>query len=487
MKKGVERLLAAALAAILPALCCAAGVAEAADPFEAQVEEVEFSLTEDQAGDEETGEMAVAAPLPDAVSGDMAMAVEPVPMPAAAPASLAVTNKQRVTMNAGEVLQLTTALEGTAKWTSSKPKVATVDESGNVTAIREGKATIRAKVGKKAVKVKLKVVDPLKPTSVSLGAEKQIQINLQDSVTLIPILTPATAQASYTWKSSRKKVVAVDNGVLTPLSEGTSTITVKTHNKKSARVKVKVVDPYKPDSVALDVSGTVTLKPGESFTLTPSLSPVTARAAYTWKSSKPGVAAVDQSGTVTAAGKGTAKISVTTQNKKKASIKVRVVVDDPGLPMRMSASRYRYWRKYMSKKQFNAAYEAVRPYLEPLLEAPVQDQVYGAWNAVGNFGYQYTMKAKHYNDPYGLLVLGVASCAGTTRSVGFCLNLLGIDYRHAHENQWEHQWARVLVNGEWWICDGMGYCGPEGDPNRPIEIRDENGFVVMTYYSYMNG
>lgn len=361
-----------------------------------------------------------------------------------------------------------------------------MDENGVVTALSEGKASIKAKAGKKTVKVKLKVLDPYKPASVSLGADKQIQISLQDTVTLTPILTPETAQTTYTWKSSKKKVVAVDNGVLTPLSEGTATITVKTHNKKSAKVKVKVVDPYKPDSVALDVSGTVTLKPGESFTLTPSLSPATAQATYTWKSSRPGVATVDPNGTVTAVGKGTAKISVTTQNRKKARLKVKVVADQPGLPMRMSASRYKYWRKYMSQKQFNAALAAVQPYLEPLLDRPVEDQVCGAWEAVGNFGYWYTTKEKHYNDPYGLMVLGVASCAGTTRSVGFCLNLLGIDYKHVHENQWDHQWARVLVNGEWWICDGMGYCGPEGDPNQPIEVRDENGNVVMTYLAYMN-
>lgn len=101
MKKVIERAIAAALAAVLLALCCAAGMAEEADPVEAQVAEVEFSLGTDQAGDGGAGERAVAAPLPDAGSLDAAMAVEPSPMAADVPMDLAVANKQVVTMNPG--------------------------------------------------------------------------------------------------------------------------------------------------------------------------------------------------------------------------------------------------------------------------------------------------------------------------------------------------------------------------------------------------
>lgn len=80
-------------------------------------------------------------------------------------------------------------------------------------------------------------------------------------------------------------------------------------------------------------------------------------------------------------------------------------------------------------------------------------------------GMTYSTSAPHYNDPYGYLVLGTASCAGSARTTGLCLNMLGIEYEHVNENQWTHQWCRVNVNGTYWICDPYGmYAGPEPSP-----------------------
>ena len=77
----------------------------------------------------------------------------------------------------------------------------------------------------------------------------------------------------------------------------------------------------------------------------------------------------------------------------------------------------------------------------------------------------YSTEAAHYSDPYGYLVLGVASCAGCTRTTGLCLNMLGIPYEHVNENQWSHQWCRVDIDGIYWICDAYGlYVGPEPEP-----------------------
>lgn len=402
---------------------------------------------------------------------------------AEAPA-VTVSNKQKITMNVGDSLRFVTALQGPVTWTSGKAKVADVSAGGVVTAHAEGSATIKAKAGKQTVSVKVTVVDPYKPQSVSLNVGAQIQLTLQDTLTLTPVLSPATARATYTWKSSKPKVLTVENGVLKPVSEGVATVTVRTQNKKTAKVKVKVVDPYKPDGVSLNVSSTVTLKPGETLTLTPSVSPASARATYSWKTSKAQVATVDGSGRVTAVGKGTAKITVTTQNKKKATVTVKVAAptDTGSAPMRMSQSRYKYFRKYMSQAEFDAALAVVQPDLQKLLNASQSDQVYGVWKIVANQKFDYSMSGKHYNDPYGLLVRHVASCAGTARTAGFCLSLLGFDYEHVHESKNDHQWVRVQVDGQWWICDpfdGIGYVGPEGDRSQPIVTQ------WAVYYTYI--
>ena len=507
MKQRIIHVVTGMLAVVMLMSACVAGMAEEAEPVAMSVDgvpaitgaEAELEQIVEAPVPEETADAGEAAAAP--VAGvDAPMSVtapeESAPMSAGnvQPMGVAVVNKQTITMNVGDVMQLEAALEAPVTWKSKKARIASVDDSGTVTANAEGTTSVTAKSGKQTVKVTVKVVDPYKPSAVALDVGSEIQLTLQDTLALTPVLSPETARATYTWKSSKPAVVAVDNGVLYPQKEGVSTITVKTQNKKSAKVKVHVVDPFKPAGVALDVTGTVTLKPGESFTLTPSLTPDTAQATYTWKSSKPGAASVDQGGVVTALAKGTAKISVTTQNKKKATVTVKVVSDQPAsssgaLPMRMTAKRYKYFRKYMNQSEFDAALAVVRPTLEQMLNWPVEDQVYGVWEIAGSFGFDYSMSTKHYNDPYGVLVNGVASCAGTTRTVGFMLNLLGLEYEHVHENKYDHQWARVNVNGAWWICDGfggIGYCGPEGDPNQPIVVRDGNGNVVYTTYAYMN-
>ncbi|MBQ8111248.1 MAG: Ig-like domain-containing protein [Clostridia bacterium] len=484
LREWVAALLALAM------LLTGAALAEASEApiLDAPVGELEeFELFREDA--------SVAAPEA-AADPAAAVSAQDVPMQAVPMSGvMELTGKDAVTMNAGESLLLSVPGRELKSLKSSRTARVACAADGTITALAEGsaKVTLTTADGAK-FKLSVTVVDPYKPSAVSLVPGGELQLTLQDVVTLTPVLSPETARATYTWKSSKSAVVVVDNGVLYPQKEGAATVTVKTQNRKSAKVKVRVVDPYKPDSVALDISGTVTVKPGEVFALTPSVSPATARPVYTWKSSRSAVASVDANGVVTALKKGTAKITVTTQNKKKAQVTVKVAADqaasnDGALPMRMTAARYKYFRKYMSKSEFDQALAVIQSPLEQMLSWSVEDQVYGVWRLAGSFGFDYSMKEKHYNDPYGVLVKGVASCAGTTRTAGFMLNLLGLEYEHVNENKYDHQWNRVNVNGVWWICDsfgGLGYCGPEGDPNMPIEVRDEKGNVVMTYFTYMS-
>ena len=79
-------------------------------------------------------------------------------------------------------------------------------------------------------------------------------LNLGETLTLNPILSPETAQATYSWKSSATKTATVTDGVVTPVAEGTATITVTATRgsvKKTATVKVKVVEPNVVDAIVL--------------------------------------------------------------------------------------------------------------------------------------------------------------------------------------------------------------------------------------------
>lgn len=153
-------------------------------------------------------------------------------------------------------------------------------------------------------------------TTMNLGAQLQICLdNLE----------------AKSWKSSSKKVASVSkSGLVTALKEGKTKITVTTTAKKKFSLTVKVIDPYKPTRVSIVQGKSMTINVGESLQLNAVLAPETAQSTLTWKSSKPKVASVDGSGLVMPKAEGTAKITVITRNKKKATITIKVV--DPYKP-----------------------------------------------------------------------------------------------------------------------------------------------------------
>ena len=129
---------------------------------------------------------------------------------------------------------------------------------------------------------------------------------------------------------------------------------------------------------------------------------------------------------------------------------------------------YYDFMKTMSDSEYLEAYYAAAELVEPLIGLERSEQL--VWIAtylriIFESGMTYSMSAPHYNDPYGYLILGAASCAGCAKATGMCLNILGIPYEHVNEGQYSHQWCRVYVDGEYWICDAYGlYVGPEPAP-----------------------
>ena len=304
---------------------------------------------------------------------------------------------------------------------------------GGQAALGEGEAQTLA-ITKKATK------------TVNLGTAYQIEV---------------TGKAIKSCKSSAAKVASVTkDGLVTPKKAGSAKITITTTDKKSIALTLKVVDPTAATKVTIGNGKSLSLTVGDTAQLTAAVSPSTANPSVTWKSSKASVASVDANGLVTAKKAGTAKITVTTASKKTATISITVS------KYRLDSKRYKYFRKYMSEKEFEKAYAKALEIVTPLMGLSRQDQLYGIASALRylvDTGYTgYSMSAKHYNDPYGYLVLGVASCAGCVRTTGLCLNILGISYEHVNESKYTHQWARVKVGSEYWICDAYGlYVGPE--------------------------
>ena len=142
-----------------------------------------------------------------------------------------------------------------------------------------------------------------------------------DSETLKATVAPANATFKYvTWKSSNPTVATVDaNGKVTAKSLGMADITVTTEDggyTATCRVGVqrRPAGDVSVTGVTLNKT-TLTLSKGASETLTATIAPTNAtNKKVTWTSSDPAVATVDASGKVTGVAKGTATITVTTED-----------------------------------------------------------------------------------------------------------------------------------------------------------------------------
>ncbi len=236
---------------------------------------------------------------------------------AGVPKTLTLGQKQTYAIDASKV-----SGGKTVTYKSSKATVATVSKKGVITAKKNGTAKITLTVGKKTVATcTVTVVNA--PGNVTLPASS-ITLDVKATYQIKPKL-PNKTMASFTYSSADKKIAKVSKeGLVTGLKVGSTTITVKTHNNKTAElsVTVKATEPTEAGKVTLSQTK-ATLSMGDTLQLTATLPKGTA-SVLTWTSDKPDVAKVNDFGLVTAVGAGTAKITVATANGKKASCTVTV-------------------------------------------------------------------------------------------------------------------------------------------------------------------
>ena len=128
--------------------------------------------------------------------------------------------------------------------------------------------------------------------------------------------------STYTFSSDNKKYVKVSaDGTVTGVKKGSATITIKTYNNKKVKLKVNVVKA----ASSVSVSPTkLELGIGETGKLKPSF-PKGTSAIVTYSSGDTSVAVVDaKTGVVTGVAPGSAVITATTHNGKKATATVEV-------------------------------------------------------------------------------------------------------------------------------------------------------------------
>lgn len=177
-----------------------------------------------------------------------------------------VLNQKDASLIQWETLQLEGNVEPSGTkllWSSTNPKVATVDENGNVTAISGGECYIYAEMASNLAACDVCHIIVNYP-EISLELDRDsIEFNVVgDQVTLTASITPDNTGLGLAWSSSDLSVATVENGIVTAIGIGECDITA-TVLDKSVVCHVTVNSTI---TISFD-SDEVSIKPNEIQTL----------------------------------------------------------------------------------------------------------------------------------------------------------------------------------------------------------------------------
>ena len=140
----------------------------------------------------------------------------------------------------------------TLKWTSDNPKIVSVSETGRVTGVAVGSATVTATTVNGLSSKCVVTVDD-KPRSISLD-KTSATVYYGETLTLKATVLPETAKdKTVSWSSSNLKIAEVAGGVVKPRKAGKATITAKTVNGITAKCEIVVLCENNPSNPFADV------------------------------------------------------------------------------------------------------------------------------------------------------------------------------------------------------------------------------------------
>lgn len=169
------------------------------------------------------------------------------------------------------------------------------------------------------------------PTGISIAQGSSATLYMGNKLNLTAAVTPADAQTSLSWESSKPAVAVVsEDGVVTPKKAGKATITVTTGNGLSAKITIKVVDAssvkLKKGTKILKKGQSINLARGKSLTLKAVVSPTKVKTKLTWKSSYKLVTVKNGKITVGKKAKAGTKVKITVKTANGKSNYIYIVV-----------------------------------------------------------------------------------------------------------------------------------------------------------------
>lgn len=256
-------------------------------------------------------------------------------------------DRQEAGMFVGEQLSVTPELtafgsgQPSLEWSSSDPAVASVDQTGAISALTAGKATVTvtdADSGRQAqCLVSVYAVDQmmLSISQTMLGVGEDIVISAQMG-----------AQNSGTpeFSSSDSSVASVDaSGRVTAVGKGTAVIKVTARGFSDVECLVIVMDA--PTVMETVVSGCMCV--GESRQMTVSMSDLEYSSAMEYSSDDPSVVTVDSQGNMKAVAQGSASVTVKAHNGVGCTLPVTVGEEPSSITVSKKAVAYNGYPLYL--------------------------------------------------------------------------------------------------------------------------------------------
>jgi hypothetical protein len=223
-------------------------------------------------------------------------------------------------------------------WESLNTNVATIDGNGVVTGIGTGTTVITVRADGKSAQASIKVLSPIlsivaTPDSFDLPMTTARAISVQ----LVGPGGQALTGRTITWSTSNIAVASVSTtGVVTPISEGTVTVTIRAGTQQ-AEVRVRVVaEPVASVRITPQQSVHI-IRLGQAIQLGAeclnALGQVLIGRTITWNTSNPIVATVSTSGFVSGIALGQSNISATCANVGAGNVSSQVVAQVTPVPV----------------------------------------------------------------------------------------------------------------------------------------------------------
>ncbi|HHV86147.1 MAG TPA: Ig domain-containing protein [Petrimonas sp.] len=211
-------------------------------------------------------------------------------------------------------------------WQTSDASIFTVDNQGNITALKVGEATLTVRADNSNLSATSQVtILPIEASSIEI-TPKSVSLLVGESIQLEGVVLPEnTTDKTITWSSSNDQVAKVSDGIVTGVGAGKTTITASCGTASSS-CEVKV-DPVKVTGLRLS-NENVRMEMSDIIQLSAIVSPENAtNNKVNWRSTDTNIAKVDENGLVTGINEGTTRIIATSQDGNfSASCEVAVVL-----------------------------------------------------------------------------------------------------------------------------------------------------------------